>query len=112
MTQENFLNFLKYVVKHSKSTEYQPVMLLLDNHESHLSFDCIQFPKDNEIYLLSFLPQCSNRLPPLDCSVYFPLERFYNALCDAWCNSHPDHPIEALDILAICSIAFTLAMTP
>ena len=112
MTQENFLIFLKHFVKHSHSATDHPVLLLLDNHESHLSVDGIQFAKDNSIHLLSFPPHCSHRLQPLDCTVYFPLKRYYNAQCDSWCNSHPGRPMQPLDIPGVCAMAFKSAMTP
>jgi len=94
-------------VKYSHSTTDKPVLLLLDNHESHLSVDGIQFAKDNGIHLLSFPPHCSHRLQPLDCTVYFPLKK-----CDSWCNSHPGRPMQPLDIPGVCAMAFKLAMTP
>jgi len=111
MPQENFLIFLKHFAKHSQSSIDHPVLLLLDNHESHLSVDGIQFAKDNGIHLLSFPPHCSHRLQPLDCTVYFSLKRYYNAECDSWCNSHPGRPMQPLDIPVVCATAFKLAMT-
>jgi len=110
MTKENFLEFLRFV-KHCKSANEKPVLLLLDNHESHLSVEGIQFAKDHGVHLLSFPPHCSHRLQPLDYTIYFPLKRCYNAECDAWCNSHPGRPMQALDIPAVCAKAFKLAMT-
>jgi len=112
MTQENFQIFLKHFVKHSKASTDHPVLLLLDNHESHLSVDGIQFAKDNGVHLLSFPPHCSHRLQPLDCTVYYPLKRHYNAQCDSWCHSHPGRPMQPLDIPAVCASAFKSAMTP
>jgi len=112
MTQENFLIFLKHFVVHSKSSIMQPVLLLLDNHESHVSIDCIQYAKDNGIHMLSFPPHCSHKLQPLDRSVYFPLKRFFNCQCDAWCSSHPGRTMQVLDIPSLCASAFPLAMTP
>ena len=112
MTKENFFIFLQHFGKHSNSSIEHPVLLLLDNHESHISVECIQFAKDNGIHLLSFPPHCSHKLQPLDRTVYYPLKRFYNSECDAWCNSHPGRPMQALDIPGVCSRAFKLAMTP
>jgi hypothetical protein len=112
MTKENFLVFLQHFVKHAKPSMTQPVILLLDNHESHISVENIQFAKDHGVHLLSFPTHCSHRLQPLDCSVYFPLKRYYNAQCDIWCNDHPGRPMQALDIPTVCAQAFKLAMTP
>ena len=112
MTKENFLIFLKHLVVHSKSSILQPVLLLLDNHESHVSIDCIQYAKDNGIHMLSFPPHCSHKLQPLDRSAYFPLKKFFNCQCDAWCSSHPGRTMQVLDIPSLCASAFPLAMTP
>lgn len=112
MTKENFLVFLQHFVKHAKPSIIQPVLLLLDNHESHISVEGIQFAKDNGVHLLSFPPHCSHRLQPLDCTVYFPLKRYFDAQSDIWCNAHPGRPMQALDIPAVCAPAFKLAMTP
>jgi len=108
--QENFLIFLKHFVKHSQSSVDHPVLLLLDSHESHLSVDGIQFAKDNGIHLLSFPPHCSHGLQPLDCTVFFPRKRYYNAECYSWCTSHPGRPMQSLDIIlklrACCCITW------
>jgi len=61
--------FLQHFVKNYKSTIEKPVLLLLDNHESHLSVEGIQFAKDHGVHLLSFPPQCLHRLQPLNCTV-------------------------------------------
>lgn len=112
MTKENFLIFLQHFVKHAKPSTAQPILLLLDNHESHISVEGIQYAKDNGVHLLSFPPHCSHRLQPLDCTVYFPLKRYFNAQCDTWCNAHPGRPMQPLDIPSVCAPAFQLAMTP
>ena len=39
MTADNFLLFLKHFVKHVKPTKDKPVLILQDNHDSHLSID-------------------------------------------------------------------------
>jgi len=56
MTHQNFLICLKHFVVHSKSSIEQPVLLLLDNHESHISIDCIQYAKDNGFTCCPVLP--------------------------------------------------------
>ena len=36
MTAENILVFIKYSAKHARPSTEKPVLLLLDNHHSHL----------------------------------------------------------------------------
>jgi len=112
MTSENFLVFVKLFVLHSKSSIEHPVRLLLDNHESHISIECIAYAKEHGVHMLSFPPHCSHKLQPLDRSVNFPLKKFFNSQCDSWCSSHPGRTMQILDIPTLCAVGFPLAMTP
>ncbi|KAK6979630.1 tigger transposable element-derived protein [Biomphalaria glabrata] len=58
MTQENFTSFLKHFANHTRPTSESPVLLLLDNHKSHISAEAINFCKQNHITLLSFPLHC------------------------------------------------------
>lgn len=37
MTDVNFLEVLEHIVKHTRCTTEKPILLILDNHESHVS---------------------------------------------------------------------------
>ena len=84
MTQENFLSFLKHFTKYTKPSKEYPVLLLLDNHSSHISLKAIDFCRDNFITLLSFPPHCSHELQPLDKCIYGPFKTFFNCAADRW----------------------------
>ena len=51
MKESHFLEFLKHFVKHTKCSKEKPVLLLLDNHGSHLSIQGLDFCKANGIIL-------------------------------------------------------------
>lgn len=70
ITSESFLKFTKHFHNHVRSTKDHPCLLVLDNHESHLSIEVINFCKENGIVMLSFPPHTSHRLQPLDRSGY------------------------------------------
>ena len=70
MTDANFVKFLHHFVEHVKPSKEDPVLLLLDNHASHLSIDVLHLAKDSEIDMLSFPPHCSHKLQPLDVGVF------------------------------------------
>ena len=74
MTKEDFLEFMKHFKKHAMPSKSNPKLLLLDNHESHLSIAVLNFTKDNGITMLSFPPHTSHKLQPLDRSVYGPFK--------------------------------------
>ena len=74
MEPETFLLFMKHFVKTVKVNIEHPVLLLLDNHYSHLAIDVLDCCKYNGVVLLSFLPHCFHKLQPLDrkvCTISF-----------------------------------------
>lgn len=56
MTGDDFLIFIKHFCKNVKPSIDQPILLLLDNHESHLNIEVLKFCKLNGVVLLSFPP--------------------------------------------------------
>ena len=76
MTGDNFFNYLKHFHKYARPSKELPVLLLLDNHASHVSLAVINYCKENDIVLLSFPPYCSHELQPLDKTLYGPLKTF------------------------------------
>lgn len=61
-----FLLWLKHFKKHVKPTREKPVLLVLDNHTSHITLPAVQFCREQGIHLLSLPPHSSHRLQPLD----------------------------------------------
>ncbi|XP_047127700.1 uncharacterized protein LOC105844004 [Hydra vulgaris] len=89
MNVATFLEWMKHFIQNVKCSPANPVLLLLDNHEGHVSIVCLNLVKKSCITMLSFPPHCSHKLQPLDQSVYGPLKRYYNAACDDWIVSNP-----------------------
>lgn len=112
MTRENFLVFLQHFAKHTRCSPEHPVLLLLDNHESHVSIEAVDFAKNNGIHLLSFPPHCSHKLQPLDRTVYYPLKKYYNAECDSWMHQHPGMTMSIHDIPELVRNAYPRAAVP
>ncbi|XP_067130447.1 uncharacterized protein [Centruroides vittatus] len=111
MKEEQFLIFLKHLVETTKCTKERPILLLLDNHESHFSIPGLNFSKDNGV-ILSFPPHCSHKLQPLDRSVVGPLNKFINSAYASWMKTNPGKTITSYDIPAIVSLALLLAVVP
>lgn len=111
MTGSSFLLFMKHFHSNVRSSKENPVLLILDNHESHLSVDVLSFCKDNGIVMLSFPPHTSNRLQPLDVSVFGPFKRFYFSAVDNWMTSNPGKTVTIYDIPGIVKVALPNALT-
>ncbi|CAH2000355.1 unnamed protein product [Acanthoscelides obtectus] len=78
MTADNFVNCLDHFIKHTKSSKENKCILVLDNHESHISPKALEKCKLNDMHLLTLPPHTSHQLQPLDVSVFGPLKRYYN----------------------------------
>ena len=77
MTTDNFCLAFKHFVRHAKPSEANPVLLLLDNHESHISINVAIYAKESNVIILTFSHHCSDKLQPLDVSVFGLFPTFY-----------------------------------
>lgn len=56
------------------STKENPILLLCDNHKSHISIEAIDYARENWIVYLTFPPHTSHKLQPLDVTVFGPFK--------------------------------------
>lgn len=112
MTSSNFIKYMHHFVIHAKPTPENPVLLLLDNHESHISVEVLDFCKQVGIVLVTFPPHCSHKLQPLDLTVYGPLKNYYNKALTDWMVSNPGKTVTIYDIPKLAAIAIPLAFKP
>lgn len=66
-----------------------PILLILDNHEAHISLGALDIAKTNGIIMLTIPPHMSHRLQLLDKSVLSPFKTYYNRALDSWTRSNP-----------------------
>ena len=112
MQVEDFLIFLAHFVKHTRCSRDHRVLLLLDNHSSHLSVAAIDYTKENGTIMITFPPHCSHRLQPLDRSVYGPFKHYYDSEADTWMVNYPAKVMTIYDIAEIVGKALPKAITP
>ena len=99
MQHEDFNQFLKHFPKRSSiERKRKEVLLLLDNHDSHLHIENINFCKANGIILLTFPPHTSHRLQPLYRGGFGPLKRYVNSASDSWMKNNPGRAMTIYDI--------------
>lgn len=112
MNEAHFCEYPRYFVTHSKSSLTKPTLLLLNNHDSHLSKEALEYFKSKEVTVLPFPLHCSHKLQPLDRSVYGSLKKYVNFMCDSWMTNHPGSTITIYNIRGIIKTALPLAATP
>lgn len=74
ITEELFIKWLKHFVVYAKLSENEKVLLILDNHSSHVFLAAYDFCRANNIIMLSIPPHTSHRTQPLDVAFYGPLK--------------------------------------
>lgn len=112
MNTDLFIQTLQHFIKITNSSKDNPSLLIMDNHESHVSINSIDLAKENGVTLLTLPPHCSNRLQPLDVSVYGPFKSYYNSALDSWLQRHPGKPIDIYHVAECVNVAFEKSMTP
>lgn len=81
MNSELFPRVLEHFIKHSGCSKDSPAVLFMDNHESHLGIEVIDLARANGLTIITFPPQTSHKLQPLNLAVYGPQKAYYK-------NSH------------------------
>lgn len=112
MTESDFVTYMHHFIKHTRVTISRPVLLLLDNHCSHLSVDALNLAKESGVVMLSFPPHCSHRLQPLDVGVYGPFKKYVATAQDGWIRSNPGRTMSIYDIPQMVATALPSASIP
>lgn len=112
MTKDSFEQVVDHFIKHAKPTEDKPCILLMDNHESHVSLQALQKAKDNNVHVLTLPPHTSNKTQPLDRCVYGPMKQYFNSAANSWMMQNPGRPITIYDMAPLIGGAWIQAATP
>ncbi|CAF4937022.1 unnamed protein product [Pieris macdunnoughi] len=106
-----FVCVLKHIQKHTLCTRDNPILLLCDNHESHVSLEAINYAKVNGIIYLSFPPHTSQRLQPLDVGVFGPFKSKLKIAFNNWHMMNPGKALTIYNIPKLVKIAFFESFT-
>lgn len=108
VTEDNFLKALHHFVK---CTEDRKVLLLMDNHETHISLNIINFARENGDLKWTFPTYCSHRLQPLDVNVYGPFKTYFRSAQNSFMISNAGKTISICDLFCMASEEFNKAFT-
>ncbi|XP_065662840.1 uncharacterized protein LOC136085459 [Hydra vulgaris] len=79
-----FVQFLEHFISNVRPSIKKPVLLLMDNHESHVNISVIELAKKSGIVLMTFHPHTTHKMQPLDRGVFGPFKTFYNNAMNNW----------------------------
>lgn len=112
MTTSNFVHVMQHFIKCSGSSEKRRMLLICDNHESHLSIEAIELARANGVHILTVPPHCTHMMQPLDVGMMKPFKTYYNAAIDSWLMSNPGQRFGIYNVAACVGIAHGRAMLP
>lgn len=90
-----FFDWLQHFSNNTKPTQADPILLILDNHSSHISVRIYNYCRENGITLLSLPPHTSHRLQPLDLTFFSPLKSSFYRECSLFLKTKSISPNEA-----------------
>ncbi|CAH0723209.1 unnamed protein product, partial [Brenthis ino] len=106
ITESIFVDWLQHFKAFAKPSADEPILLILDNHESHISLRAHEFCRKNFIHVLTLPPHTSHKMQPLDLTFHGPLKTAYNRECESFMVNHPGTKITAYDVVGLYTKAF------
>ncbi|XP_062716631.1 uncharacterized protein LOC109402167 [Aedes albopictus] len=96
MNQETFYYYLKHVFEPwiEKNKIPRPILLFVDGHKSHVSFQTTDFCRAKNIELICLFPNATHVLQPLDVSFFRSLKVEWNKHLIRWRTFHAGEPIK------------------
>ena len=90
MTTSSYIDWFRNLLIPSLPVD-RPILLILDGHSSHVSYEVRQLAIENQIHMLKLPPHLTHLLQPLDVGVFKPMKAaWYSAVADfTRRNRHP-----------------------
>ncbi|XP_052744306.1 uncharacterized protein LOC128199326 [Bicyclus anynana] len=107
INEELFLQWLKHFTHFTKPSAEEPILLVLDNHASHISLSIYEYCKENHVHMLSLPPHTSHRMQPLDVSFFGPFKAAYRRECDLFIKSQLLQKVTPYDVASLVKKAFS-----
>lgn len=110
--EDIFVKYLDHFLGFVKCSKEDRVILIVDNHETHLSIEALEKASAAGIVIVTFPPHTSHKLQPLDISVYGPLKTYYNQAVEAWLYNHVGKTFDIYSVAEALGVAYPRAFTP
>lgn len=106
ITNDLFFKWIEHFANVVKPTINDPVLLIFDNHTTHISIEVYNFCKSNGICIVTLPPHTSHKLQPLDLTFFGPFKAAFNRECDLFLKSHPHEKISMYDLASILNKSY------
>lgn len=109
-----FYQYFEHFVNHTKPTIENPIILLLDNHESHVSVKSLTLAKKVGVLWSHFTHTLPTKCRPLDRTVFGPFKTYYHRVITDWMSTpgNQGKPLTIYDVAECAGKAYGKAFTP
>nr|CAI5839226.1 unnamed protein product [Callosobruchus analis] len=111
MTSAIFPQIIDHFAGHVKCSKEDKVLLIMDNHESHISVKAIESCRNKGIVLFTVPPHTINKLQPLDVGINGPFKTYMAKAEHDWLLSNPGEMITIRHLARLAKIAYEKAYT-
>jgi hypothetical protein len=101
INEENFMAWLEHFCKFVKISREEPILLIIDSHGFHKTFNAFNFCRDKYIVVLTIPPHASHRPQPVDLTFFSPLKTAYNRECDLFVKANGFEKIRPDDVASL-----------
>lgn len=112
MNGECFLQTLEHLHEKSGSSVENKILLVMDNAECHMNIQVVEFAIEHGIVIVTLPPHTTDKLQPLDVSVFGPFKTYLRDLLNHHSLMHPNKQITVHQLPEFASEAWTKASTP
>lgn len=106
-----FHEWLEFFIKCVRPSTEHPVLLILDNHNSHLNLTSIELAREKGVVMLSVPPHTTHKLQPLDVTVFKSFKGAFETAVDIFQKNHPGRRLNQYDIPSLVKTAFEKSAT-
>ena len=89
----------------------RPILLLIDGHKSHLTLECIDLARENQIILLCLPPHTTHALQPLDVAVFRALKAHFSRALRVCCFTKKNFIVSKRDFARVLKEPFELSFS-
>ena len=112
MNGECFVQTLQHVHEKSGSSVENKILLIMDNAECHMNIHVVEFALKHGIVIVTLPPHTTDKLQPLDVSVFGPFKTYMRVILSEYSLMRPNEHITVHQLPEFASEAWTKASTP
>lgn len=113
MQTDIFSDWFSHFLHHTKPTQDDPVLLILDGHTTHTqNLVAIEMAREHHVTLLCLPPHCSHKMQPLDVAFMGPLNTFYVQCIEKYLRNNPGRVVTIFQMSRIFGESYLKAAVP